>query len=386
MVHLGEVLRHVPRPITPKLDTPYREIGIRSHGRGIFHKSPVTAADIGAKRVFGIDPGDFVLNIVFAWEGAVAVVSDAETGMIASHRFPTFLPDPLRLDVRYLVLYFRTRSGLDLLGRVSPGGAGRNRTLSRTAFLEQPIPLPPLPEQCRIAAKLDQVLANLAQVSGLRQSAVEATRRLATNMAHRSDIDDAERTHLGWRRAPLSDLIQLVADRHRVEATQRYQNLGIYSFGRGLFPKPPIDGGLTSAPFLHKVKTRQFIYSRLFAFEGAYGMVTEEFDGFFVSQEYPTFECNPHSVRAEFLWAYFRSPRVWREVAAGSKGLGDRRQRVQPPQVLGREIWLPPMTWQNRIAETLDHSTRLEREHAATGTEIDALVAAILDRAFKGEL
>ena len=45
---------------------------------------------------------------------------------------------------------------------------------------------------------------------------------------------------------------------------------------------------------LRRVKEGQFIYSRLFAFEGAYGMVTKEFDGAFVSQEYPTFKCDPN--------------------------------------------------------------------------------------------
>lgn len=80
-------------------------------------------------------------------------------------------------------------------------------------------------------------------------------------------------------------------------------------------------------------------------------MVTNEFDGAFVSQEYPTFECNPLYVRAEYLTAYFKSPRVWKDVAQGSKGLGDRRQRVQPAHVLAHELWLPPMAWQNHLAE-----------------------------------
>jgi type I restriction enzyme S subunit len=42
----------------------------------------MTGLDIGSKKVFYIEPGDFVLNIVFAWEGAVAVTSDAEAGVL----------------------------------------------------------------------------------------------------------------------------------------------------------------------------------------------------------------------------------------------------------------------------------------------------------------
>ena len=61
-VRLGDVLRFTPRPVTVEPAHTYREIGIRSHGRGIFHKPPVTGLDIGSKKVFYIEPDDFVLN------------------------------------------------------------------------------------------------------------------------------------------------------------------------------------------------------------------------------------------------------------------------------------------------------------------------------------
>lgn len=93
----------------------------------------MSGASLGDKKVFWVEPGDFVLNIVFAWEGAVGIVSEAEAGMIGSHRFPTFRPDAARLDTRFLLHHFRTKEGLDAVLRVSPGGAGRNRTLSRKA-------------------------------------------------------------------------------------------------------------------------------------------------------------------------------------------------------------------------------------------------------------
>jgi type I restriction enzyme, S subunit len=165
-VRLGDVLRFTPRPVTVDSTRTYREIGIRSHGRGIFHKPPVTGLDIGNKRVFYIEPDDFVLNIVFAWEGAVAVTSEAETGMIASHRFPTFRPDPARLEVKYLQYWLQTELGRDLLDRVSPGGAGRNRTLTRDAFLNQDIPLPPLAEQRRVVARIEELAGQIQEARG----------------------------------------------------------------------------------------------------------------------------------------------------------------------------------------------------------------------------
>lgn len=167
-VRLGDVLEPVPRPVAVDVAAQYREIGIRSHGRGLFHKEPVPGAALGDKKVFWVKPGDFVLNIVFAWEGAVGIVGDAEAGMIGSHRFPTFRPDASRLDTRFLLHYLRTKEGLDALLRVSPGGAGRNRTLSRKAFLNLEVPLPSLAEQREAVQQLEELERKIAAASRLR--------------------------------------------------------------------------------------------------------------------------------------------------------------------------------------------------------------------------
>src|SRR5205823_11936776 len=69
-------------PMTGSVRRSYVEIGVRSFGRGIFHKAPVTGASLGNKRVLEIRPGDLVFNNVFAWEGAVALAGPAEAGTI----------------------------------------------------------------------------------------------------------------------------------------------------------------------------------------------------------------------------------------------------------------------------------------------------------------
>jgi type I restriction enzyme S subunit len=184
------------------------------------------------------------------------------------------------------------------------------------------------------------------------------------------------------RQCPLAECLRLSVDVHRVQPDQTYQNLGIYSFGRGLFLKPPIDGVLTSATTLNRVKRGQFIYSRLFAFEGAYGVVSDEYDGFFVSNEYPTFDCINGKVRAEFLSVYFKSPSVWHTVAVGSKGLGDRRQRVQPQQILDHVLWLPPIGWQNQVIKIERQVRSLAQYQSQSATALGTLIPTIIDRSF----
>ncbi len=102
----------------------YREIGIRSHGKGLFYKDEITGEGLGNKRVFWVEPNSFILNIVFAWERAVTKTTEKELGMIASHRFPMYKPKENVADLDYITKFFITHKGKYILEMASPGGAG----------------------------------------------------------------------------------------------------------------------------------------------------------------------------------------------------------------------------------------------------------------------
>jgi type I restriction enzyme S subunit len=150
-LQISEILERVSDAVLPEPEENYYQIGIRSHGKGIFHKKPVTGESLGNKRVFRVHPDCFVVNIVFAWEQAIAKTSISEVGRIASHRFPMFRPKNNLCDVDYLTYLFKSPKGKYLLGLASPGGAGRNKTLGQNEFSLLRITLPPTKEQQKIA-------------------------------------------------------------------------------------------------------------------------------------------------------------------------------------------------------------------------------------------
>ncbi|WP_198388832.1 restriction endonuclease subunit S [Burkholderia ubonensis] len=160
-------------PVNVDAEEAYQEIGIRSHGNGIFHKELVYGKALGDKRVFWVEVGAFVVNIVFAWEQAVAVTSEAERGMIASHRFPMYKAKDGASDVNFIKYFFLTKEGKELLGIASPGGAGRNRTLGQKEFenLEFLVPLK-IEEQTEVArclSSIDELIATQSKkVDALR--------------------------------------------------------------------------------------------------------------------------------------------------------------------------------------------------------------------------
>lgn len=176
---LRRLMTRVARPVNVDPDGEYREIGIRSWGRGIFHKDAVRGALLEDKSVYSIEPGDFVLNIVFAWEGAVAVASEAERGMVGSHRFPTFrCTDEIDLD--YLLMVLQTEQGRTLMEVNSPGAAGRNKTIRLGQFLDEVIPLPTVEEQRDIVRKFRSDEKRLVGLLDRLRLAIQRLKELRT--------------------------------------------------------------------------------------------------------------------------------------------------------------------------------------------------------------
>jgi type I restriction enzyme S subunit len=99
---------------------------------------------VGSKRLFRIETGDLLFSNVFAWEGAIAVAQPEDTGRFGSHRFITCVADRRLASADFLRYYFLTDEGMEKIGKASPGGAGRNRTLGleKLMAIEVPVPSP----------------------------------------------------------------------------------------------------------------------------------------------------------------------------------------------------------------------------------------------------
>lgn len=135
------------RPVNVVLDQHYREIGVYCFSKGIFHKPPRTGADVGGKDLYEIRAGDFILQITFAWEGAVALAGKTEDGLFGSVRYLTFRVNEEICSPRYLLTYMKTPEAIAQLAKISPGSAGRNRVLSVKRLKEVLVPVVPLDAQ-----------------------------------------------------------------------------------------------------------------------------------------------------------------------------------------------------------------------------------------------
>ena len=159
---LSKFLTHTPREIDkPKAN--YLALGIRSHGKGIFHKPNSDPKVIAMEKLFEVKENDFIVNITFAWEHAVAIISKNDEGGLVSHRFPTYVINNTVISTEYFRHYILQPFFKHMLDNISPGGAGRNRVLSKKDLIKLKIEVPTLVEQTKIAEILNTANRELQQ-------------------------------------------------------------------------------------------------------------------------------------------------------------------------------------------------------------------------------
>ncbi|WKZ61954.1 MAG: restriction endonuclease subunit S [Saprospiraceae bacterium] len=162
---IGDVFELNARPINKPLDN-YKSIGIRSHFKGTFQRLDSDPSKNVMDTLFEVKENDLIVNITFAWEGAVAIASKDDEGGLVSHRFPTYINDKKKVDIDFFRFLFPTPEFKRTLTLISPGSAGRNRVLKKSDFLKIKFLFPTLPEQTRIASfltVLDKKIAQLKQ-------------------------------------------------------------------------------------------------------------------------------------------------------------------------------------------------------------------------------
>ena len=157
-------------------------LGVRWYGEGLFVREEVFGHEVAAAKLHLVQSGDFVYNRLFAWKGSFAIAHNSHEGCYVSNEFPCFKVDANRLDVRFLLCWFRREaswtSALGLSSGATP--TSRNR-LKEAAFLSLAVPLPPLLEQQRIVARIDELQSCLVEAFDLRDEAAATATLVSEN-------------------------------------------------------------------------------------------------------------------------------------------------------------------------------------------------------------
>ncbi len=146
---LGSVVYPDLQPVN-KPDTSYTRLRVRSHGKGTFYEQVENPNTIDMETLYEVKEDQLLVNITFAWEHAICVTNQEDSGKLVSHRFPTYSFNEGNNPIFYKHYILRPKFKYQLK-IASPGGAGRNRVLNKSEFLNIIMPKPSLPEQTKIA-------------------------------------------------------------------------------------------------------------------------------------------------------------------------------------------------------------------------------------------
>lgn len=174
----GEIASKYEDPVPTPHDGYYR-LGIRSHAKGTFHSYVAKGQELETAQMHRVAAGNFIVNITFGWEHAVAITDENDAGKLVSHRFPqfSFAEGMVPEFFRYVIVDEKFRHHLWL---ASPGGAGRNRVLKLDDMLNYLMRFPSRDEQIKIAEffrQLDHLITlhqrKLEKLTNIKKSMLE---------------------------------------------------------------------------------------------------------------------------------------------------------------------------------------------------------------------
>ena len=198
MVTLGEVLRKSEELVQIDLNTTYREVTIKLWGKGVVLRRKASGSEIAAPRRSVVRAGQFILSRIDARNGAFGIVPPALDGAVVSNDFPSFKLNTQRIIPEYLGWLSRCAHFVDLCKAASEGTTNRVR-LKEEKFLATTIALPPLAEQQRIVARIEELAAKIEEARGLRRQAEEEAEALLMSESAHIVSGNVKMTHIGNR-------------------------------------------------------------------------------------------------------------------------------------------------------------------------------------------
>lgn len=390
-VKLGDVLRRSERIIPLNPDTTYKEITVRLNGKGVIERRQVQGIEIASDRRYEAKAGQFILSRIDARHGASGLIPQELDGAVVTNDFPLFDLDSDRLDPLFLNWMSKTASFVDLCKRASEGTTNRVR-LSEERFKALELRLPSLDEQRRIVARIEALAAKVGEAQRLRGDAFgELDTLLDVYVSRRLDklAEDYGRESIGSSDSHVSSGPRNWGKHYAPSGLRFYraQDIGRdfrISRNNQVFVEPPSGEQGRSA----KVIDGDLLIVITGATVGRAAVYDTTFPPGLVSQHVAVCRTPKDLFRPHFaLWAL--RARDGQEQLQGSK-YGQGKPGLNLNQVRNLSLPCPPIEIQERVVSELNtfqsNVDAVKTLHTETAAEISAMMPAILDRAFRGEL
>lgn len=373
-VKIGSIATQQKRVAKVEAKSNYNLIGIRSNNEGVFFRETKSGNDIFSDNLLRVSEGDFIYSRLSAPSGGFGVITKEFDNCYVSNEFPVFEIDKNKSSSEFLFYYFSQKS---ILHQLQSKGTGRTR-FSEMEFFNQEIPLPPLKFQNKILSTLSKVKSSIEEIKLLREEQTKDINNLLFSK-YTDVIECAE-----W--LPMKNVAPIHRRQVDVNPEETYYEIGVRSFGRGLFENPSFKGAdLTwQKPFW--MREGDLLFSNIKAWEGAVGLIPAKYDGWVGSHRYITCLPNLEIIHPEFLYYYFRTFEGVEKLSSASPGTVDRNRTLNNKLLQQIEIPVPSLELQKEFVELLEKTNAIKEHHKQTEQGLTELMPSLLDKAFNGEL
>ena len=355
----------------------YRRVTVRLKSRGIEPRDQILGSQVKTKRQYRIRPNELLVAEIDAKAGGYGIVPPELDGAVVSGHYFTYEIDETRLDHRFLGLWLKTE---DPLRQLQPfvRGALNYAAVRAYDFPKIEIPLPPLPEQQRIAGQLEHALRRLKEARQLHDSIEEEQREFLC--AHARELAD------GAPRRPLREVAPLLRRPIEIKEDGVYPELGIRSFGRGTFHKPALTSEAVGTKRLFRIEPGDLLFSNVFSWEGAIAVSQKADTGRCGSHRFITCVPRPDMAAPEFLCFWFLGEEGMAQIRAASPGAAGRNRTLGLTKLAEMRVPVPPIEAQKAFTRLHDYIRSTATLHRDFIAETNALQATLLDQAFRGNL
>lgn len=386
-VKLGELLRRSDEKTIPYPGVEYREITVRLWGKGVVERGRANGGTLSGNR-FIARTGQFIASRIDARNGAMGIVPPELDGALVTNDFPLFSIEQTRLLPFFMNWLCRTRAFVELCQQASEGTTNRVR-LKEDRFLALEIPLPPLSEQQRIVARIEELASDIAESRSLRKQAAEEVDALLHSL-RRDNISNCK-----GQIVPLEEVCAAIID--NLHSNPRLSESGIpcirsSDVGYGTLDLETAqrtdDEEYKRRTARGEPRTDDIVLVREGGGTGKCALV-QKGQRFSLGQRVMMLRPNSAVIMPRFFLHQLLSPLIQEDqITPLSKGSASPHLNISALRKF--RLILPLSSDQSRIVEKLDaiqfELNNLKGQQAETAAELDALLPAILDRAFKGDL
>lgn len=377
MVALGNVSRQIDRTEKVRPDADYRLLGMRSKIGGPFVRETKKGAEISAPKLNKVRAGDFIYSRLFAWQGSFGLIPPEMDGCYVSNEFPLFELDRKRVKPEFLVYWFGLPHVQNCVESHCSGSTpGTRNRYKETFFQNLEVPLPSLERQKFLVQHIQYAIRKVDEANRLRAE-IQTDAKALLRSALGELID-------GVPYRPMAEVAPIVRRRVDVDMDHEYQELGVRSFGNGVFHKPIKRGIEVTWQKYYRVRAGDLLFAIRKAWEGAVSFATQQQDnGIMITANYHVCEPVENVTNAKFLSFYFLNEGL-QQIQDASTGTADRNRIISMKRLEALQVPVPTYNAQLKFNALQDKVAAIRRAQEESQTELDALFPSILDRAFAG--